>query len=229
MMTESLVETTSGSPVELDFSAIWTACVGAIGVERLTVGAERVTPGLDRALEQAAAALDRVLGENDRRIDGFLDWAQGAPLSPLHNALIARYCFEKNRAQKGLVFANSAFAAHPTELSIADLVEKFQRIIFGDLRAANSEVAFCRKPFEHFEIDPDGHVYLCCGQWLPKSIGNVHTQKWDEIWNSAAAQEIRESMHDGSFRHCSSVLCPLIASKTLKSASAHREDPVWRE
>jgi radical SAM protein with 4Fe4S-binding SPASM domain len=210
---ENTAETVSASPAELDFSAIWAACVASIVPES----------GLDPELcERTVANLDLVLGANDRRIGGFLDWAQKAQLPPLHTALVARYCLGKGRAQEGLVFANKAFAAHPRDLSIGHLVEECQKRILGDFRTANSEGVFCRKPFEHFEISPGGDVYLCCPGWLPKSIGNVNSEKWNEIWNSTAAQEIRESIHDGTFRHCNTHLCPLIASNALPPTSWFR-------
>lgn len=67
---------------------------------------------------------------------------------------------------------------------------------------------FCRSPFERAEVMPNGDVFLCCPGWLPKPIGNLKTQSMEAIWNSAAAQEIRKSVTDGSFKNCNSDLCP---------------------
>ena len=75
---------------------------------------------------------------------------------------------------------------------------------------------FCRKPFENFEIDSTGKVSLCCFSWLPYHAGQVneHTSV-HEVFNSEIVKDIRESIHDGSFRYCNHQLCPLIQNGTL--------------
>lgn len=94
---------------------------------------------------------------------------------------------------------------------------------------------FCARPFEHVEImhgyganqqDGFGDVYVCCSGWLSKKIGNYLEQDLKTIWNSAAAQDIRASILDGSFRYCNKQVCPYIQSNSLpelKNVSAkHR-------
>jgi hypothetical protein len=39
--------------------------------------------------------------------------------------------------------------------------------------------------------------------WLSKPIGNLAEGTWKSIWRSDAAQDIRDSIIDGSFRYCS--------------------------
>ena len=75
---------------------------------------------------------------------------------------------------------------------------------------------FCHKPFDHFEIHPNGQASLCCPSWL-----NYHTppinEKYSvkEAFNNEDVKEIRRSILDGSFRHCNHELCPHIKSNSL--------------
>ena len=65
---------------------------------------------------------------------------------------------------------------------------------------------FCVQPFNYMEMYGCGTA-LCCPAWLTHDIGG----EWEspiELFNSDAAQEVRESMHDGSFRYCTD--CPYI-------------------
>jgi glycosyltransferase involved in cell wall biosynthesis/MoaA/NifB/PqqE/SkfB family radical SAM enzyme len=81
---------------------------------------------------------------------------------------------------------------------------------------AMSGQLFCRKPFEWFELEasPDFPAFLCCSGWLPKSIGSVAAGDPMEVWNSVAAQEIRESILDGSFRFCDRERCSALQEVT---------------
>ena len=68
---------------------------------------------------------------------------------------------------------------------------------------------FCPLPFTELRIRVKGDCFICCPQWNNhKSIGNVFkTPNLEDIWNSEAAQEIRRSMFDQSFRFCNLELC----------------------
>ena len=68
--------------------------------------------------------------------------------------------------------------------------------------------SFCAAPFERFEILPGGNVALCCSAFMPRTVGNIYSQDWEDIWNSPSAQAIRASIHDGSFRFCDRLKCP---------------------
>jgi hypothetical protein len=65
----------------------------------------------------------------------------------------------------------------------------------------------CPEPFRRFDVGPSGETLLCCGHWLPTPIGNIMTQEVDDVMNSPAAQKIRASMLDGSFRYCNHLEC----------------------
>lgn len=75
---------------------------------------------------------------------------------------------------------------------------------------------FCHIPFTTAAVNPGGDVHQCCALMVPVRSGNIYDDtNWDDIWNSEAAQEVRKSIHDGSFRYCSRVHCHLMNSATL--------------
>ena len=80
---------------------------------------------------------------------------------------------------------------------------------------------FCRKPFEHFEIHGTGKVSLCCYSWLPVWAGTVdESTSVKDVFNSDTVKDVRESIHDGSFKYCNAELCPFIQGNLLEN----RED-----
>lgn len=72
----------------------------------------------------------------------------------------------------------------------------------------------CSRPFEWFEVHPDGSVFLCCPTWLKRPIGNLLQQRVEEIWNGPVAREIRKSINNGSFHNCSRQHCPHLTTVT---------------
>lgn len=57
----------------------------------------------------------------------------------------------------------------------------------------------------------DGAVYPnCCPDWVEFPLGNLLEQPWDEVWNGAKAQALRQSMLDGDLRYCDGSWCPHI-------------------
>jgi hypothetical protein len=88
---------------------------------------------------------------------------------------------------------------------------------------------FCPIPFTHLSTSYKADAFACtCSAWLPYPVGNVvEAASAEDIWNSAAAQEIRRSIHDGDFSYCSRTLCSYIAARALPS-KAEIEDPNLR-
>lgn len=83
---------------------------------------------------------------------------------------------------------------------------------------------FCRVPFESIETAPNGDVHFCCPAWLPVPIGNLDKNTHEQIWNSPAAQAIRQSIHDGSYRYCSRVHCAHLSSNSLPRRDQAKPD-----
>ena len=65
-----------------------------------------------------------------------------------------------------------------------------------------------------------GATYACdCAAWMPFVTGNIlNADSPDDVWNSAAAQEIRRSILDGDYSYCSRTLCPAITNGILPRA-----------
>lgn len=59
---------------------------------------------------------------------------------------------------------------------------------------------FCNMPFSNLRVRYDGLSYACCTRWLPP-IGESGGDPL-ALWKSQKARELRESILDGSFRHC---------------------------
>ena len=63
----------------------------------------------------------------------------------------------------------------------------------------------CLSPFEYIDIQ-DKHDFVCCPSWCPT---NIRRDKGID-WHSSPAIEIRKSVLDGTYSHCSHDICPSI-------------------
>ncbi len=73
----------------------------------------------------------------------------------------------------------------------------------------------CGAPFREMETRVNGEVHFCCSAWQPVPIGRLETADEGGFWNSDRAREIRRSVRDGDFSHCSRWHCPQIAGRRL--------------
>ncbi len=85
----------------------------------------------------------------------------------------------------------------------------------------------CPEPFKRFDISPSGEVLVCCGHWLPTSIGDLMTDGVDQILNSEMAKKIRASMLDGSYKYCNHLECAALIQGYLPD-KAGVTNPVLR-
>lgn len=69
----------------------------------------------------------------------------------------------------------------------------------------------CLIPFNEFHIMRLGEVSNCCYSWLPVSIGNILNSTLVELADAKIATDIKQSMHDSSFKFCRDDTCPKIA------------------
>ncbi len=81
----------------------------------------------------------------------------------------------------------------------------------------------CPIPFLEMDV-LEGGTHLCCASWLPTSVGNLFEQSWESAWNSAPARQVRESVLDGSYRHCNKITCPVIQRNDLLPADRTAPD-----
>ena len=96
-------------------------------------------------------------------------------------------------------------------------------------KSAGLKDRFCARPFECFELQENGSVYLCCPTWLRWRAGNLHDTAAAEIWNSPIAEDIRRGILDGTFKHCNHDLCPEIQAGTLPTRAEASKNPRYRE
>lgn len=87
-------------------------------------------------------------------------------------------------------------------------------LYLSTLRSSTGKALLCLRPWEHFEVDVLGNVFVCCPAFLPKSIGNLYTHTIGEVWNSRSARAIRKSILKGSFKYCRRY-CPIFQLKPL--------------
>jgi MoaA/NifB/PqqE/SkfB family radical SAM enzyme len=75
----------------------------------------------------------------------------------------------------------------------------------------------CTSPFEYAHLQANGDVYPCCPSKFGKIIGHVETESLTSVWNSAAADDVRASMLDGSYRYCNASACEYLRDANAKS------------
>jgi hypothetical protein len=146
-------------------------------------------------MEALALGLSRALGERG---------SYGEALPIVERALAVRPYSIHLKAAKHALALRLAGAKVPPRL------EKFIGRDNGYLKQF-----VCPLPFERFDIGPNGDVLVCCGHWLPTTIGNFMRDPIDGVLNSARAQKIRESVTDGSYKYCNHLECGTMAQETL--------------
>ncbi len=78
----------------------------------------------------------------------------------------------------------------------------------------------CREPFSRFDIGPSGEVLVCCGHWLPTSIGDFQKNSVEDVLNSPTAIKIRQSVTDGTYKYCNHLECGTMTQGTLPTLDA---------
>jgi hypothetical protein len=107
----------------------------------------------------------------------------------------------------------------------SDVPDRLVKFIGPDNGALLGRI--CSEPFKRFDIGPSGDVLVCCGHWVPTSIGNILTQDVDQILNSEAALKLRASMLDGSYKYCNHLECTSMIQEILPRKEKVK-DPVLR-
>ena len=87
----------------------------------------------------------------------------------------------------------------------------------------------CTAPFEQLDV-LEHSTHQCCASWLHQSAGNLATTPWPQVWNSPAAQAVRASVIDGSYRFCNKTACPKIQANDLPAAAeVAAQSPFWAD
>jgi MoaA/NifB/PqqE/SkfB family radical SAM enzyme len=142
--------------------------------------------------------------------------------------LAALHYMEQGDFSSALPLFRNALMKQPEELFVeGKLFECLRLQKSGDSEAAVVETNIvgrtCLRPWSHLELASTGNAYMCCPSWLPLSVGNIKQSSAAEIWNSDAANAIRKSVEDGSFRYCSKTQCPQITGGLLPKRSAETD------
>jgi sulfatase maturation enzyme AslB (radical SAM superfamily) len=145
--------------------------------------------------------------------DRFFAWAEAQrPRARLLPVLASQDHLDRGDKRAARRYAQRALSVNRTDL-YAQRLYRFSQP--GPVREQELRGRFCDNPFDKAEIRMGGEVYLCCPEWLPVPIGNLERQSAAEIWNSPAAQDVRQSIFDGSFRYCSRMNCGKLSSYSL--------------
>ena len=81
----------------------------------------------------------------------------------------------------------------------------------------------CSVPFQAIEIH-DKKRFLCCASWLLKYL--PESVPIDEAWNSDEANDVRDSILDGSYRYCDDTQCPFL-SEAKKPTATGKLQPLY--
>lgn len=127
---------------------------------------------------------------------------------------------------RGTNFLRELMAQHAHCPQIAGAIFFIERL--GTEKSADLSNRFCEAPFVKFETLMDGTVAPCCSIWTQHRLGHLDGQTLDQIWNSPAAQAMRASILDGSYRYCNKQRCTDILEDTLPQRDAVT-DPILRE
>ena len=81
----------------------------------------------------------------------------------------------------------------------------------------------CREPFEYIEIFQN-KTTMCCPQWLPENLGTP--ENLNENWKSNLADNIRESVTNGTYKYCNENTCPKLNGLKLGRTDGfiHKKD-----
>lgn len=130
------------------------------------------------------------------------------------------------RGEELRAFAEHLFSAHSQAAVIAGYKYGVRRLL-GEDADYDLRDYVCRTPFEQLDV-LENSAHLCCASWMHKSAGNLSTQSHDEVWSSDAAEAIRQSILDGTYRYCNKVACRAIPGRTLTPKRKLLNDPWWK-
>ena len=199
-----------------------------IGVADPTAPADEPETFCHRLLARLQAMLS---AEDADAWQTFVVWAQQAVKPPrLLHLLAAIAAAREEDWPRVFRHAKTAVAMSQRDLFAQRLFLRARARIDASAAPIADDLSdfFCPHPFESFELRPNGDVHTCCPAWLPVPIGNFNRQTPEEIWNSAAAQAIRSSILDGTYRYCSRLHCTAIVNRRLQRR-ADLQDPYHRE
>lgn len=119
--------------------------------------------------------------------------------------------------------AEHAYTRHPMDHRVQDTL--FRARLYrreGRVAAAPGrelQGLHCPLLWNTAHVLSSGNVHLCCSVWLRTPAGNVFEQPVEDIWTSPAAEAMRETARDGSYRYCGKMACPQIRWRAFEDTS----------
>lgn len=84
----------------------------------------------------------------------------------------------------------------------------------------------CAVPFSSLEVH-DHKRFLCCASWLLKYLPEDSSSK--DAWFSKEADEVRDSMLDGSYRYCDNNQCPYLHQLETFGHNIGKANPLFHK
>ena len=83
----------------------------------------------------------------------------------------------------------------------------------------------CAVPFTSLEI-MEKQRHLCCSSWLLNPLPEKSSVK--DAWFSKQANDVRDSVLDGTFQYCSKTQCPVL-NQLVTKGPVGKIDPIYRK
>ncbi|AUH66512.1 radical SAM protein [Paracoccus zhejiangensis] len=180
-------------------------------------------PYCDRLLAEALS--DRCFLDTAHRA-AFFDWACAQPgIKVLVPVLAAHDLMARGDSTAAITHLTLAMALDQEDLYAQEM---WFAAHGRPIRPVDPAKRFCPNPFERLESGSQNRLRFCCPAWLPNPVGSLEDATAEAIWNSTAAQDIRASIHDGSYRYCSRMHCPMFSDDLLPRVESIR-NPVLQQ
>jgi len=185
----------------------------------------------------ADCALDPAVAEIDVDAEALL---AGLDRTPLVEVLtLGELLLAMRRFDVAVQVAEHAYTMRPMDHRVQDTL--FRARLYrreGRVSAAPGrelQGLHCPLLWNTAHVLSSGNVHLCCSVWLRTPVGNVFEEPVDAIWTSPAAEAMRDSARDGSYRYCGKMACPQIRWRAFDDESARTvvedgtpDGPFWQ-
>lgn len=210
-----------GDPVDIEVSGVWDAAAELVSSKtnrwkhgrRLTRSSpDYIEPGTFCNDVLAHALSDRQFLNAVTRAR-FFDWlCDGADTKLFPLVVAAHDLLARGDRERALKFLDRALVVDQEDLYAQELWFAAR----GEaIQPVDPEKHICPNPFERIESASRNRLMFCCPAWLPVPAGSLEDDTVEAVWNSQAAQDIRASIHDGSYRYCSRMHCPMFTDNGL--------------
>lgn len=172
----------------------------------------------------AAALAERPFLNTRDRAD-FFDWACAQPKIKILVPIVAAHdLLARGDKIRALAHLDLALVLDQEDLYAQEL----WFLARGEpVKKVDPTQRICPNPFTRLESASRNRLMFCCPAWLPIAVGSLNDETAEEVWNSQAAQDVRASIHDGSYRYCSRMHCPKFEDGSLQKTDKIN-DPTLR-